>query len=88
MRADDVDGRAIHQQVFADVYPWAGNYRVTELRRGEVVFAWQSSVDRLMAPVEESARALAIYGAGLDAGALADELARLYAHYNHHPSIP
>ena len=38
MRADEVDVRAIHQQVFANVYPWAGNYRVTELRRGEVVF--------------------------------------------------
>jgi cell filamentation protein len=31
--ADDLNFRAIHQELFSDVYPWAGNYRVTELRR-------------------------------------------------------
>jgi cell filamentation protein len=35
----DVDVHAIRQHLFADVYPWAGNYRVTELRRGDSVFA-------------------------------------------------
>ena len=39
-----------------------------------------------MARVQESVRALAIDGAGLDAAALAYELARLYADCNHiHP---
>src|ERR1700681_1126882 len=42
MGVDDLDVRAIHQHIFADVYPWAGNYRLTELRRGEAVFAWRS----------------------------------------------
>jgi cell filamentation protein len=82
----DLDVRAIHQHVFGDVYPWAGAYRVTELRRGDSVFAWQSSVARSMVHVHESARAIANHGAGLDAPALAYRLARLYAEYNHiHP---
>jgi cell filamentation protein len=83
---DGVNVRAIHRHVFADVYSWAGKYRVTELRRGDSVFAWQSSIGRLMALLEESARALAANGAGLDPAGLAYRLARLYADYNHvHP---
>jgi cell filamentation protein len=82
----DVDVRAIHQLLFADVYPWAGHYRVTELRRGDSVFAWQSTVGRLMALLEETARALATNGAGLETPGMAYRLARLYADYNHiHP---
>ena len=83
-----VDVRAIHQHLFGDVYSWAGNYRVTELRRGDSVFAWQSSLGRLTALLEETARALAANGAGLDSAGLAYRLARLYADYNHiHPSL-
>jgi cell filamentation protein len=83
---DGVNVRAIHQHLFADVYPWAGNYRVTELRRGDSVFAWQSTLGRLMALLDETARALATTGAGLDSAGLAYRLARLYADYNHiHP---
>ena len=37
--ADDLDIRVLHQQLFADVYAWAGSYRVTELRLGDDVFA-------------------------------------------------
>jgi cell filamentation protein len=86
IRITDVDARAIHQHLFADVYSWAGQYRVTELRRGDSIFAWQSSVGRMMALVEESARALATNGAGLDQPGVAYRLARLYADYNHiHP---
>jgi cell filamentation protein len=83
---DAVNVRAIHQHLFADVYSWAGNYRITELRRGDSVFAWQSTLGRLMALLEETARALALNGAGLDSAGLAYRLARLYADYNHiHP---
>lgn len=82
----DFDVRAIHRYVFADVYPWAGNYRLTELRRGDSVFAWQSSIARSTALLMESARALAVNGSGLDPAGLAYRLARLYADYNHiHP---
>jgi cell filamentation protein len=86
VRIIDVDARVIHQALFADVYSWAGQYRVTELRREDSIFAWQSTVGRLMALVEESARALASTGAGLDQPGLTYRLARLYADYNHvHP---
>ena len=44
------------KQLFADVYAWAGDYRVTELRLGDDVFARQSSVHRMMDRVEEAAR--------------------------------
>ena len=83
---NDVDIRAIHRHVFADVYLWAGNYRLCELRRGDSVFAWQSSLARSTALLMESARALALNGGGLDAPGLAYRFARLYADYNHiHP---
>ena len=45
---DDLDVRSIHKQLFADVYEWAGCYRVTELRLGDDVFARQSSVHQMM----------------------------------------
>jgi len=84
--AQDVDFRAVHRHVFADVYPWAGEYRVTELRRGDSVFARQHGVPRAMAVIERSARELAVSADRLDAAALGYHLARLYAEYNQiHP---
>ncbi|OBF39471.1 hypothetical protein A5724_08505 [Mycobacterium sp. ACS1612] len=83
---DGVNVRAIHQHLFADVYPWAGNYRVTELRHDDSLFVWQSHLARLMALLDETTRALAATGAGLEPAGLAYRLARLYADYNHiHP---
>jgi cell filamentation protein len=82
--ADALDLRRMHQHVFADVYSWAGQYRMTELRRGETVFAAQSSVSDGATRIEATARALA--GAELDEPGLAYELSRLYADYNQiHP---
>jgi cell filamentation protein len=79
-----LDLRRIHQHVFADVYSWAGQYRVTELRRGDTTFASQTGVADGAGRIEDGARALA--GADLDAPALAYELSRLYADYNQiHP---
>lgn len=79
-----LDLKRIHQHVFADVYSWAGQYRVTELRRGDTTFASQSGVAHGAGRVEQGARALV--GADLDAPALAYELSRLYADYNQiHP---
>jgi cell filamentation protein len=83
--AGDLDVRAIHRQLFADVYGWAGDYRVTELRLDEDVFARRASVQRRAALVEETARALAD-DVGNHGDALAYQLARLYADYNYvHP---
>ncbi|HEX7429959.1 MAG TPA: hypothetical protein VF328_24355 [Mycobacterium sp.] len=79
--ADDLNFRAIHQELFSDVYAWAGNYRVTELRRGEDVFAWQSSLHRMTARIEEATRAVVAGYSERAADALADQFARLYAEF-------
>src|SRR4051812_46113050 len=76
--ADDLDIRAIHRQLFADVYGWAGDFRVTELRLGDDVFARRASVGRAAARIVAAARALAADKAA-DDDALASQLARLYA---------
>lgn len=82
--AHDLDVRTIHRHLFADVYAWAGSYRVTELRLGDEVFARRASVQRMMARIEATARAVA--ADETDDDALARQLARLYAEYNYvHP---
>jgi cell filamentation protein len=79
-----LDLRRMHQHVFADVYAWAGRYRVTELRRGDTVFAPRSRVADGAARIEAAAHGLV--GAELDEAGLAYELSRLYADYNQiHP---
>lgn len=83
--AADLDARVIHQQVFADVYAWAGEYRVTELRRGGAAFGWQADIAPQMDAVTGHARRVAA-DQPADAPALAYELSRLYADYNQiHP---
>jgi cell filamentation protein len=81
----DLDARVIHQQVFGDVYAWAGEYRITELRRGDVAFGWQADIGARMDEITGHARAL-VTDRPPDAPALAYELSRLYADYNQvHP---
>jgi cell filamentation protein, protein adenylyltransferase len=75
---DDVDFRAVHRDLFADAYMWAGDYRITDLRLADDMFARQSSVESLMGRVEAFARAMVAD----DPRSLADKLARLYADYN------
>ena len=83
--AADLDARVIHQHVFADVYAWAGEYRITELRRGDVAFGWQADIADQMDAVTGHARRVAA-DRPTDAPALAYELARMYADYNQiHP---
>jgi cell filamentation protein len=85
LTVDDVDICGLHQHVFADVYPWAGRLRVTELRRGDVGFARRSAVAAATADIESAARQLATR-ADLDNAALAYEFSRLYGDYNQvHP---
>jgi cell filamentation protein len=80
--AAKLDVRALHRELFSDVYEWAGSYRICELRLGDDVFARQSSVLRRMKRVESSARALA----NTVEDELAEQLAALYAEYNYvHP---
>lgn len=82
----DLDVRALHQHVFADVYSWAGELRVTELRRGETVFARQADLDEAVAELHGRARELPAGPAAGDTARLAFEFARWYADYNQvHP---
>ena len=78
--------RALHQHVFADVYPWAGRLRITELRRGETVFAWQADLADAVADLDARARAVPGQLPAGDTARLAFEFARWYADYNQvHP---
>jgi cell filamentation protein len=81
----DLDVRVIHAQLFADVYVWAGRYRVTELRRGETAFGWQADIAARMGEITDRARRL-VATPPADGPALAYRLSRLYADYNQvHP---
>jgi cell filamentation protein, protein adenylyltransferase len=83
---DDLDVCALHQHVFSDVYSWAGRLRVTELRRGETVFARQGDLAEAVAELDADARALPAQLADGDTARLAFEFARWYADYNQvHP---
>lgn len=83
---DDLDVRAVHQHVFGDVYSWAGQLRVTELRRGDTVFAWQADLAEAVAELDARARAVPGRLHAGDTARLAFEFARWYADYNQvHP---
>lgn len=83
---EELDVRVLHRQLFADVYPWAGAYRTTELRRGEQGFAWVSTIESGMARVHDEAASIVADSMGYDELRLAYELAKLYADYNQvHP---
>jgi cell filamentation protein len=83
---DGLDARAIHAHLFGDVYSWAGQYRTTELRRGQQGFAWVSSIVSQMTRVHQTAQSVVDAGASYDNPRLAYELARLYTDYNQvHP---
>ncbi|MEV3901352.1 Fic family protein [Mycobacterium sp. NPDC050551] len=83
---DDLDMRVIHRYLFRDVYSWAGEYRTTELRRGEQHFAWRSSIAGRMDTVHDAAREVSAACDGADASRVAYEMARIYADYNQiHP---
>jgi cell filamentation protein len=86
-RTDDgLDARAIHAHLFGDVYSWAGQYRTTELRRGQQGFAWVSTIASEMTRVHDTARSVVDAGDSYDNPRLAYELARLYTDYNQvHP---
>jgi cell filamentation protein len=82
----EIDIRALHRELFGDVYEWAGELRTVDIRRGDSAFTWQVDVAAGLAEVQSSATALADTGTELDNPRLAWELARLYARYNQiHP---
>ena len=83
---DPLDVRLLHRHVFGDVYPWAGELRTTELRRGDHGFAWQSSLASGVDALHDAVAEVVAQGAADDAARLAYRLARVYADFNQlHP---
>jgi cell filamentation protein len=82
----ELDLRAIHRELFGDVFSWAGEYRTVDLRRGDSAFVWQSDVVEAMSEIHSAAAILADIGAQYDDPRLAWELSRIYCRYNQiHP---
>lgn len=81
-----IDIRALHRELFGDVYEWAGQLRTVDIRRGDSAFTWQVDVAAGLAEIQLAATALADAGTAHDDPRLAWELARLYVRYNQiHP---
>ncbi len=81
-----IDISALHRELFGDVYPWAGELRTVDLRRGDSAFTWQVDIAARLDEIRLAATALADIGAGFDDPRLAWELSRIYARYNQiHP---
>jgi cell filamentation protein len=84
--SDPLDVRALHRHLFADAYAWAGEYRTTDLRRGEQGFAWQSTINARMTELHRSVHEVVNAGGVYDDPRLSYELARIYADFNQiHP---
>jgi cell filamentation protein len=82
----ELDLRAIHRELFGDVFSWAGEYRTVDLRRGDSAFLWQSDVVQAMSEIHSAAAILADIGGQYDNPRLAWELSRIYCRYNQiHP---
>lgn len=74
------DPLAVHQELFADVYPWAGQPRIVELRKGGSAFTPVDDLDRELAHLRDHAATITAHH--LPRERLAYELARWYARYN------
>ncbi|KAB7756932.1 MULTISPECIES: Fic family protein [Mycobacteriaceae] len=82
----EIDVRAMHRELFGDVYEWAGELRTVDIRRGDSAFTWQVDIAAGLAEIELAATALADVGAEFGNPRLAWELSRIYARYNQiHP---
>ncbi|MEV0670432.1 Fic family protein [Mycobacterium sp. NPDC050441] len=82
----DLDVRSLHRQVFGDVYAWAGEPRIVELRKGDSSFGSCARIPRALEALQAEIDRLAGEGAEMDGGTLSYRLARIYADYNQiHP---
>lgn len=85
-RDTDLHIRSLHQHVFGDVYAWAGEPRIVELRKGGSAFGACARIPRALAALQTEIDQLAGEGAETDDGTLSYRLARIYADYNQiHP---
>lgn len=82
----DLDVRSLHRQVFGDVYAWAGEPRIVELRKGDSAFGPCSHIPQALAVLQAEINRLAGEGSDIDDGTLSYRLSRIYADYNQiHP---
>jgi len=76
--------RQLHQHVFGDVYPWAGEPRIVELRRGDSAFLDSTEIPKALRWL--SSEIAELDDAALTDDALVFQLARIYSEYNRiHP---
>ncbi|QRY54523.1 Fic/DOC family protein [Mycolicibacterium septicum] len=82
----DLDIRSLHQHVFGDVYAWAGEPRIVELRKGDSSFGLCARIPPALEALHVEIGRLADEGSEIDDGTLSYRLARIYADYNQiHP---
>ncbi|OMC41272.1 cell filamentation protein Fic [Mycobacterium sp. GA-1841] len=82
----DLDIRSLHQHVFGDVYAWAGEPRIVELRKRDTAFGSCARIPRALEILQSEIARLADNGNDIDDGTLSYGLARIYADYNQiHP---
>lgn len=82
----DLDVRSLHQHVFGDVYAWAGEPRIVELRKGDSAFGPCAHIPHALELLHVEIGRLADEGTEIDDGTLSYRLARIYADYNQiHP---
>lgn len=82
----DLDVRSLHRHVFGDVYAWAGEPRIVELRKTDSSFGSCARIPRALEALDVEISRLADQGAEIDDGQLSYRLARIYADYNQiHP---
>ncbi|MGW4101135.1 Fic/DOC family protein [Mycobacterium sp. NPDC004974] len=82
----DLDIRSLHQHVFGDVYAWAGEPRIVELRKGDSAFGPCARIPHALEALHTEIGRLTDEGTEIDDGTLSYRLARIYADYNQiHP---
>ncbi len=76
--------RAIHRQLFRDVYAWAGEYRTVDISKGVSEFAAVEAIDRYLADAHQVVARTS--WAELDRDGFARAVAEVYAYVNQaHP---
>ncbi|WP_166903872.1 Fic family protein [Mycobacterium sp. DL440] len=82
----DLDVRSLHRHVFGDVYAWAGEPRIVELRKRDSSFGSCARIPRALEILHAEIGGLSDEGTEIDHGTLSYRLARIYADYNQiHP---
>ncbi|OBB17084.1 cell filamentation protein Fic [Mycolicibacterium setense] len=82
----ELNTRSLHRHVFGDVYAWAGEPRIVEIRKGDSTFGSCARIPRALEALHAEITRLSDEGTEIDDGTLSYRLARIYADYNQiHP---